>query len=85
MRATNQSIGKLLRIGLDSLLNILPGRAIRHRGDWAAIIFIDQRYGTPRIRNKLPGWIGTDLEVTDKFGDAIKQLGEFYRSKKGQE
>ncbi|CAE6347286.1 unnamed protein product [Rhizoctonia solani] len=66
MRATNQSIG----------------RAIRHRGDWAAIVFIDQRYGTPRIRGKLPGWIGTDLEVTDKFGDAMKQLGEFFRSKK---
>ncbi|CAE6455181.1 unnamed protein product [Rhizoctonia solani] len=66
MRATNQSIG----------------RAIRHRGDWAAIVFIDQRYGTPRIRSKLPGWIGTDLEVTDKFGDAMKQLGEFFRSKK---
>ncbi|CAE6485498.1 unnamed protein product [Rhizoctonia solani] len=66
MRATNQSIG----------------RAIRHRGDWAAIVFIDQRYGTPRIRSKLPGWIGTDLEVTDKFGEAMKNLGEFFRSKK---
>ncbi|KAG9119952.1 ATP-dependent DNA helicase chl1, partial [Ceratobasidium sp. 392] len=62
MRATNQSIG----------------RAIRHRADWAALILIDQRYGTPRIRNKLPNWIGTDLEVTDKFGDAIKQLGQFF-------
>ncbi|CAE6460949.1 unnamed protein product [Rhizoctonia solani] len=66
MRATNQSIG----------------RAIRHREDWAAIIFIDQRYGTPRIRSKLPSWIGTELEVTDKFGDAMKHLGEFFRSKK---
>ncbi|KAF8685486.1 DEXDc2 [Rhizoctonia solani] len=66
MRATNQSIG----------------RAIRHRGDWAAIVFIDQRYGTPRIRSKLPGWIGTNLEVTDKFGEAMKNLGEFFRSKK---
>ncbi|KEP48902.1 DNA repair helicase [Rhizoctonia solani 123E] len=66
MRATNQSIG----------------RAIRHREDWAAIIFIDQRYGTPRIRSKLPSWIGTELEVTDKFGDAMKRLGEFFRSKK---
>ncbi|CAE6485365.1 unnamed protein product [Rhizoctonia solani] len=68
MRATNQSIG----------------RAIRHRGDWAAIVFIDQRYGTPRIRSKLPGWIGTELEVTDRFGDAMKHLGEFFRSEKGQ-
>ncbi|QRV77770.1 chromosome transmission fidelity protein 1 [Ceratobasidium sp. AG-Ba] len=66
MRATNQSIG----------------RAIRHRADWAALILIDRRYGTPRIRNKLPTWIGTELEVTDKFGDAVKQLGQFYRNKR---
>ncbi|KAG8700152.1 ATP-dependent DNA helicase chl1, partial [Ceratobasidium sp. 395] len=57
-------------------------RAIRHRADWAALILIDQRYGTPRIRNKLPAWIGTELEVTDKFGDAIRQLGQFFRNKK---
>ncbi|KAG8738501.1 ATP-dependent DNA helicase chl1 [Ceratobasidium sp. 414] len=66
MRATNQSIG----------------RAIRHRADWAALILIDQRYGTLRIRSKLPTWIGTDLEVADKFGDAIRQLGQFFRGKK---
>ncbi|KAG9096173.1 ATP-dependent DNA helicase chl1 [Ceratobasidium sp. 370] len=66
MRATNQSIG----------------RAIRHRADWAALILIDQRYGTLRIRNKLPTWIGSDLEVTGKFGDAIRQLGQFFRSKR---
>ncbi|KAG8693240.1 ATP-dependent DNA helicase chl1, partial [Ceratobasidium sp. 394] len=58
------------------------GRAIRHRADWAALILIDQRYGTLRIRNKLPTWIGTDLEVTDKFGDAIRHLGQFFRSKR---
>jgi hypothetical protein len=60
------------------------GRAIRHRADWAALILIDQRYGTPRIRSKLPGWIGTELEVAEKFGDAIRHLGEFFRGKKGQ-
>ncbi|UNI15394.1 RNA helicase [Purpureocillium takamizusanense] len=41
MRAVNQSIG----------------RAIRHRGDYAAIVLADRRYGTERIRAKLPGWI----------------------------
>ncbi|KAK0625169.1 helicase C-terminal domain-containing protein [Bombardia bombarda] len=41
MRAVNQSIG----------------RAIRHQGDYAAIVLVDRRFGTERIRGKLPGWI----------------------------
>ncbi|KAL1837797.1 hypothetical protein VTJ49DRAFT_3384 [Mycothermus thermophilus] len=41
MRAVNQSIG----------------RAIRHRGDYAAVVLIDRRYASPRVREKLPGWI----------------------------
>ncbi|AEO60289.1 hypothetical protein MYCTH_2309404 [Thermothelomyces thermophilus ATCC 42464] len=41
MRAVNQSIG----------------RAIRHRGDYAAVVLVDRRFSTERIRGKLPGWI----------------------------
>ncbi|KAJ0337864.1 hypothetical protein COL922a_006276 [Colletotrichum nupharicola] len=41
MRTVNQSIG----------------RAIRHQGDYAAIVLVDRRYGSDRIRGKLPGWI----------------------------
>ncbi|KAK7943894.1 chromosome transmission fidelity 1 [Apiospora aurea] len=41
MRAVNQSIG----------------RAIRHKGDYAAIVLLDRRFGAERIRRKLPGWI----------------------------
>ncbi|KAG8888047.1 ATP-dependent DNA helicase chl1 [Tulasnella sp. 332] len=66
MKAVNQSIG----------------RAIRHRGDWAGLILIDSRYASARIRAKLPGWIGKDVIVADKFGSAMKELGSFYRGKK---
>ncbi|KIW10910.1 hypothetical protein PV08_10209 [Exophiala spinifera] len=41
MRAVNQSIG----------------RVIRHRNDYAAILMVDRRFSTTRIRQKLPGWI----------------------------
>ncbi|KAK4235555.1 ATP-dependent RNA helicase chl1 [Achaetomium macrosporum] len=41
MRAVNQSIG----------------RAIRHREDYAAVVLVDRRFGTERIKGKLPGWI----------------------------
>ncbi|GBE87470.1 ATP-dependent DNA helicase CHL1 [Sparassis crispa] len=66
MNAVNQSIG----------------RAIRHRGDWASLVLVDSRYTSPRIRNKLPNWIGKNTIVTDGFGQAMKEMGKFYRSRR---
>ncbi|KAF5666621.1 chromosome transmission fidelity 1 [Fusarium heterosporum] len=71
MRAVNQSIG----------------RAIRHRGDYAAIVLVDRRYGTDRIRGKLPGWIRGGL-VKDShekgLGGLMGAVGGFFRSKNSQ-
>ncbi|KAF9911357.1 ATP-dependent DNA helicase chl1 [Linnemannia zychae] len=66
MRAVNQSIG----------------RAIRHQGDYAVIILMDRRYGVPRIRKKLPGWIGSSLETCEQFGPVMNKLAGFFRQKK---
>jgi chromosome transmission fidelity protein 1 len=71
MRAVNQSIG----------------RAIRHRGDYAAILLLDKRYDSARINTKLPGWIRNGLvkEPTSRnFGAAMTSLGTFFRSKKNK-
>jgi len=68
MRAVNQSIG----------------RAIRHQSDWAALILFDIRYGSSRIQSKLPTWIGERLAVTSTFGQAVRELSTFYRSKRSQ-
>ncbi|KAH7410512.1 helicase C-terminal domain-containing protein [Phaeosphaeria sp. MPI-PUGE-AT-0046c] len=38
-------------------VNQCVGRAIRHKGDYAAIMMLDRRYGTKRIQDKLPKWI----------------------------
>ncbi|GKT50460.1 ATP-dependent DNA helicase chl1 [Colletotrichum spaethianum] len=57
MRAVNQSIG----------------RAIRHQGDYAAIVLVDRRYGTDRIRGKLPGWIRGGLNG-DSHEKGLPQL-----------
>ena len=69
MRAVNQSIG----------------RAIRHQGDYAAIVMVDRRYGTERIRGKLPGWINGGL-VKDShekgLGGLMSTLGGFFKGKK---
>jgi len=67
MNAVNQSIG----------------RAIRHQNDWAALVLVDCRYSSPRIREKLPQWIAENAIVTETFGQAMKTLGSFYRSRKG--
>ncbi|KIM43305.1 hypothetical protein M413DRAFT_18375 [Hebeloma cylindrosporum] len=66
MNAVNQSIG----------------RAIRHRGDWASLLLVDRRYSTPSIRNKLPKWIGNRVVITEGFGQTVKEMGTFFRSKR---
>ncbi|KAI0753454.1 DNA repair helicase [Daedaleopsis nitida] len=66
MNAVNQSIG----------------RAIRHREDWAGLILVDSRYASQRIRGKLPKWIESGTIITDTFGQAMKEMGRFYREKR---
>ncbi|KAK5625478.1 hypothetical protein RRF57_001194 [Xylaria bambusicola] len=68
MRAVNQSIG----------------RAIRHRNDYASIVLVDRRFGTDRIRQKLPGWIQKGLingSEDGGLGQMMSHLNGFFRSK----
>ncbi|KAK1752849.1 ATP-dependent RNA helicase chl1 [Echria macrotheca] len=70
MRAVNQSIG----------------RAIRHMNDYAAIVLVDRRFGTERIRGKLPGWIRNGMvEGSESKGlpGLMGSLNMFFRAKKG--
>jgi chromosome transmission fidelity protein 1 len=71
IRAVNQSIG----------------RAIRHQKDYAAIVLLDRRFGTERIRTKLPGWIRGGM-VAGSEGKGLQgmmgALNSFFRSKKEQ-
>lgn len=72
MRAVNQSIG----------------RAIRHQNDYAAIVLLDRRFGTERIRTKLPGWIrGGMVAASEEKGlqGLMGALNSFFRSKKEQQ
>ena|ERR1700761_3517448 len=83
MKAVNQSIGLSSPHRTTTYLPThTSGRAIRHRNDWAALILLDVRYGSSGIRAKLPAWIAQDLSITPTFGNAIKSLSEFYRTKK---
>ncbi|KPI35188.1 ATP-dependent RNA helicase chl1 [Cyphellophora attinorum] len=60
MRAVNQSIG----------------RAIRHREDYAAVLLVDRRFGTERIKKKLPGWIQESLPVNKVEANWQSTAGE---------
>ncbi|KAJ5816866.1 hypothetical protein N7447_009099 [Penicillium robsamsonii] len=69
MRAVNQCIG----------------RAIRHVNDYAAIIMIDRRYESPRIQQKLPGWIRGSLVPASPTRAAqmtVQRLAKFFAEKK---
>ncbi|QSZ28588.1 hypothetical protein DSL72_003087 [Monilinia vaccinii-corymbosi] len=66
MRAVNQSVG----------------RAIRHRGDWAGILMVDERYRRDSIRGKLAGWIRGEVREENGFGRLIGGLGAFCKGKK---
>ncbi|KAF2835740.1 ATP-dependent RNA helicase CHL1 [Patellaria atrata CBS 101060] len=67
MRAVNQCIG----------------RAIRHKGDYAAIILIDRRYGADRTQRKLPGWIKGSLRKPAKLEDMTRSLDQFFKTRAG--
>ncbi|KAJ5252447.1 hypothetical protein N7489_002857 [Penicillium chrysogenum] len=69
MRAVNQCIG----------------RAIRHVNDYAAIIMIDRRYESPRIQQKLPGWIRGSLVPAPPTRAAqmtVQRLSKFFAEKR---
>jgi chromosome transmission fidelity protein 1 len=71
MRAVNQSVG----------------RAIRHRGDYAAIVLVDRRYAGAGVRAKLSGWVRESVRegCADKgVAEMMGGLSLFFRGKKGK-
>eukprot|EP00047_Mylnosiga_fluctuans_P018133 m.67323 g.67323 ORF g.67323 m.67323 type:complete len:850 (-) comp7449_c0_seq1:401-2950(-) len=65
MKAVNQSIG----------------RAIRHRGDYAVIVLVDERYTTPRVQTRLPAWIRQSVKEFPTFGPALAATARFFRER----
>ena len=45
-------------------------------------MLLDARYAAPRIRGKLPKWIGQNVAVTETFGEAVREMGRFYRERR---
>jgi fanconi anemia group J protein len=62
-------------------LNQALGRCIRHRRDWGAVIFLDQRFNSPRNIQKLSKWVRPSVKSFPSFPDGISALRQFMKSK----
>ncbi|KAI4679531.1 hypothetical protein J4E81_010337 [Alternaria sp. BMP 2799] len=62
-------------------VNQCVGRAIRHKGDYAAILMLDRRYGSRRVQDKLPKWIRGSLTGGLGVRDVGGRLDGFFKGK----
>jgi chromosome transmission fidelity protein 1 len=65
MRAVNQAVG----------------RAIRHRNDFAAVVLVDSRFESERVRGKLAGWMRESVRTGQDVGSIAKGLKMFFKTK----
>ncbi|KAF2884481.1 hypothetical protein ILUMI_21698 [Ignelater luminosus] len=60
-------------------VNQAMGRVIRHRYDYGAIILLDSRFSYGRIRSNLSLWLRERIRLANNFGEAIRDLRDFFR------
>ena len=52
-------------------MNQALGRCIRHRKDWGAVIFLDQRFNSPKNIQKLSKWVRPSVKSFPNFMEGI--------------
>lgn len=62
-------------------MNQALGRCIRHRNDWGAVIFLDQRLTSARNIQKLSKWVRPNVKTFPKLVEGIDALRVFMKSK----
>ncbi|KAH8064998.1 ATP-dependent DNA helicase [Aureococcus anophagefferens] len=60
-------------------VNQALGRAIRHRGDFGAVLLCDERFASPGKRSMLSKWIDDSLQTPATFQEAEDGLRAFFR------
>ncbi|CAI0422813.1 unnamed protein product [Linum tenue] len=60
-------------------VNQAVGRVIRHRHDYGAIIFCDERFSNANQQSQISLWIRPHLKCHSRFGDVIFTLSRFFR------
>ena len=66
-------------------VNQAVGRVIRHRNDYGAIIYADERFSNPSYRERMSMWLRPHLRVFSTFGNAAASLSQFFRQQENQE
>ncbi|CAI9773626.1 unnamed protein product [Fraxinus pennsylvanica] len=60
-------------------VNQAVGRVIRHRHDYGAIIFCDERFTNSSRQSQISMWIQPHTKCYTKFGDVVYTLTRFFR------
>lgn len=61
-------------------VNQAIGRVIRHKDDYGAIIFCDNRFGGQHVKNRLSAWIRPFMKNYEKFGPALRDVKQFFQN-----
>ncbi|XP_068652271.1 regulator of telomere elongation helicase 1 homolog [Aristolochia californica] len=65
-------------------VNQSVGRVIRHRHDYGAIIFCDERFASQSYQDQMSLWIRPHVKCYSKFGDMVFSLTKFFRERASQ-
>ncbi|XP_046858545.1 regulator of telomere elongation helicase 1-like [Xenia sp. Carnegie-2017] len=60
-------------------VNQAVGRVLRHKEDFGAIIFCDERFAFPMHTAELPKWMKPYIRGFENFGSILKELLAFFR------
>ncbi|KAH6799841.1 RAD3-like DNA-binding helicase protein [Perilla frutescens var. hirtella] len=63
-------------------LNQAAGRCIRHRFDYGAIIFLDERFHKDRNRAHISKWLRKSIRLYSSFEESLDGLKSFFRDVK---
>ncbi|CAL4948966.1 unnamed protein product [Urochloa decumbens] len=62
-------------------VNQAVGRVIRHRHDYGAIIYCDERFARSDYQSQMSYWLRPYIKCYSKYGEVIQGLTRFFRDK----
>ncbi|KAF7029696.1 hypothetical protein CFC21_041381 [Triticum aestivum] len=62
-------------------VNQAVGRVIRHRHDYGAIIYCDERFVWPNYQSQMSYWLKPYIKCYSKYGEVVQTLTRFFRDK----
>ncbi|KAJ3052794.1 Fanconi anemia group J protein [Rhizophlyctis rosea] len=57
------------------------GRCIRHKEDWGAIVFLDERFQESKSQNMISRWARSRMRTFTDFADAKQSLAKFFEER----